>query len=147
MQPAKYMLSVDNNKRLITTLINVSEMEKISFFKRLDLVLQTLAVVIPIIICIVDEPLWIIVIYFTLGVVQLPSFLLHYFAKGEWVLQQNRKSYGITLLIMGTLVLVFTLAGAATVGIVLLCFISPFMAIFYTYTCREELKNLKNENE
>ncbi len=95
---------------------------------------------------IADKDIYFFYVYFFVGGWQVLSFLFYYIFQKRFIQfeKNKREIYGVTLLIISTLLLFsfFTEFGTLAILLIILLFISPFLAIFYFFILLDELKNV-----
>lgn len=119
-------------------------------FKKIDLILQLLALIFAIYILIIINTFnGIFYFYFGVGSIQFLSWLIHFFIPkiiGNWKLKKEREWY--TYLILGIILsfpLTFFLEIISYVWSLFIMFGTPGMAIIYFYITLEELKNIRKQ--
>ena len=126
-------------------------MKSLLYWKLADIILQVLALLVPVVLCITDVPFDIFYSYFSVGAAQVVSCVINKLFLDPDYRADGRRTYEITLLlVLGLFLLLWVgylvwndIVGVYGIFAVAMLFIGPIMAIAYVLTTLTELITIK----
>lgn len=106
-------------------------------FKKVDAWLQIILIAGGVIFCVFNMD-YMYIPYFLVGGWQLLSCGIHLFFSGHFITHRWRNMYYKTLIALIVLLFILYLLQWVLAGLFTLLFLSPLLACWYAFTCREE---------